>query len=87
MSDVRCVAGVDLLADYLEGLLSPAVRTSIERHVLSCERCQSFVASYQAAPAILRRATDVVLPDELRARLSEWMKMVQSASPTPPEAG
>ena len=74
MTDVRCVSGVDLLADYLEGLLEPEVRASIEQHVLACERCQAFVASYHAAPAILRDATDVVLPDELRARLIDWMK-------------
>jgi anti-sigma factor RsiW len=73
MSDVRCVSGVELLADYLEGLLPPDVRASLEEHVLGCERCQAFVASYQATPAILRTATDVVLPDELRARMAEWV--------------
>ena len=72
MSDVRCVSGVELLADYLEGLLPADVRTSLEQHVLGCERCQAFVASYQATPAILRAATDVVLPEELRKRITEW---------------
>lgn len=74
MRDVRCVSGVDLLADYLEGLLPADVRASVEQHVLACERCQAFVASYQATPAILRDATDVFLPDELRARLGEWIR-------------
>ena len=72
MSDVRCVSGVELLADYLEGLLPSDVRASLEQHVLGCERCQAFVASYQATPAILRHATDVVLPEDLRKRLSQW---------------
>ena len=31
------------------------------------------VASYQATPSILREATDVVLPDELRRRLTDWV--------------
>ena len=74
MSDVKCVSGVDLLADYLEGLLQPDVRASIEQHVLGCERCQAFVASYQATPAILRNATDVVLPVELRRSLEDWAR-------------
>jgi anti-sigma factor RsiW len=74
MSDVMCVSGVDLLADYLEGLLPPDVRASIERHVLGCERCQSFVASYQATPKILREATDVALPEELRRSIEDWMR-------------
>jgi anti-sigma factor RsiW len=72
MSDVRCASGVELLADYLEGLLPDDVRASLEQHVLGCERCQAFVASYQATPAILRAATDVVLPEELRRRLDQW---------------
>ena len=72
MSDVRCVSGVELLADYLEGLLPADVSASIEKHVLGCERCQAFVASYQATPGILRAATDVVIPEELRSRLANW---------------
>ena len=74
MIDVKCVSGVDLLADYLEGLLPPDVRASIEQHVLGCERCQAFVASYQATPAILRDATDVVLPEDLRRSLEDWAR-------------
>ena len=73
MTDVMCVSGVNLLADYLEGLLPADVRASLEQHVMGCERCQAFVASYQATPAILREATDVVLPDELRRRLTDWV--------------
>ena len=74
MIDVMCVSGVDLLADYLEGLLPPDVRASLERHVLGCERCQAFVASYQATPKILRDATDVALPDDVRRSIEVWMK-------------
>jgi len=72
MSDVKCMSGVELLADYLEGLLAPDVRASLEQHVLGCERCQAFVASYQATPGILRAATDTELPEELRQKLMEW---------------
>ena len=73
MSDVMCVSGVDLLADYLDGVLPADVRASLEQHVLGCERCQAFVASYQATPNILREATDVALPDDLRRSLDEWV--------------
>jgi anti-sigma factor RsiW len=74
MTEIVCVSGVDLLADYLEGLLPADVRASIERHVLGCERCQAFVASYQATPQILRDATDVVLPDELKRSIADWVR-------------
>ena len=74
MSDVMCESGVDLLADYLEGALALDVRASLERHVVGCERCRAFLASYQATPRILRDATDVALPADLRARLTLWLK-------------
>jgi hypothetical protein len=74
MIGVMCVSGVDLLADYLEGLLPPDVHASIERHVLGCERCQAFLASYQATPKILRDGTDVVLPDAIRRSIDDWLR-------------
>jgi anti-sigma factor RsiW len=74
MNDVRCVSGVDLLADYLEGVLPADVSASLEQHVVGCERCRAFLASYQATPKILRAATDVVLPADLRTSLAVWIK-------------
>jgi len=78
MTDLRCSFGVDLLADYLDDLLPADVRASLERHVLGCERCQAFIASYQATPKILRVATDVVLPDDLRRSIQVWMEKWRS---------
>ena len=77
MTDLQCINGVDLLADYLEDLLPTDARASLERHVLGCERCQAFLASYQATPQILREATDVVLPDDLRRSIQAWMKTLR----------
>ena len=74
MSDVMCMSGVDLLADYLEGTLPADVSASLEQHVVGCERCRAFVASYKATPRILRDATYIVLPADLRASLGAWMK-------------
>jgi len=74
MSDVRCVSGVELLADYLDGVLPADVSAALEEHVAGCERCRAFVASYQATPRILREATDAVLPADLRAKLQSWLK-------------
>jgi anti-sigma factor RsiW len=74
MSDVNCVSGVDLLADYLEGVLPAEVSAALEQHVVGCERCRAFLASYQATPRILREATDVALPAKLRASLTAWVQ-------------
>jgi anti-sigma factor RsiW len=79
MNDLKCVSGVELLADYLEGMLPADVSASLEQHVVGCERCRAFLASYQATPAILRAATDVVLPADLRASLGAWIESLASA--------
>ena len=73
MNDVKCRSGVEVLADYLEGALPPDVSASLEQHVVGCERCRAFLASYQATPRILRQATDVVLPADLQAKLKAWL--------------
>lgn len=64
-----CQSGVDLLMDYLEGVLAADVRAEVERHVAGCQRCIAFVESYRQAPGIVRRATATTLPPDLVRRL------------------
>ena len=73
MTQLVCASGVDLLMEYLEGLLPADVSTAIETHVASCPRCTAFVDSYRATPRILRDATETTLPRELRDSLRRWL--------------
>jgi anti-sigma factor RsiW len=74
MSDrVTCADGVELLLEYLEGTLAPAVSQALEAHVATCLRCAAFVASYRRTPRILRAATAVSLPDELALALRRFL--------------
>ncbi len=73
-SGVVCAAGVELLADYLEGLLPPDVRADLEAHVGGCPRCAAFLETYRATPDILRRATAVDLPPDLAGALREFLR-------------
>jgi len=82
VSDLACVQGVELLMDYLEGELPADVVARIDAHVGSCPRCQAFVASYRATPAILRRATGTTLPAELSRSL---LAAVRAAGFPPPK--
>jgi anti-sigma factor RsiW len=75
MSDVTtCASGVDLLMDYLEGVLPQASVATIDGHVARCERCQAFLASYRATPRILRAVTDLTPPADLHASLLAWLR-------------
>ena len=74
MKELVCVSGVELLMDYLEGVLPEETRLAIDVHVASCPKCTAFVASYRATPRILRDATETSVPEELQESLKKWLQ-------------
>ena len=74
MTDVSCQTGVELLMDYLEGVVPDDMRTILESHVAGCPKCAAFVASYLATPRILREATAAAMPPELQRSLLAFLR-------------
>ncbi|HWV94137.1 MAG TPA: zf-HC2 domain-containing protein [Vicinamibacterales bacterium] len=74
MTPVACASGVELLMDFIEGVLPSEVSAALEAHVAGCARCAAFVASYQATPRILRDATTVTLPADIEASLKAFLR-------------
>jgi anti-sigma factor RsiW len=74
MTDVVCRSGVDLLMEYLEGVLSPEVCAALDEHVAGCPRCAAFVESYRNTPRILREATGATLPPDVEASLRAFLR-------------
>ena len=81
MTNVSCEAGVELLMDYLEGVVPDDVRTILESHVAGCPKCTAFVASYVATPRILREATAVAMPEELQRSLLAFLRAQRGERP------
>ena len=77
MNDIACVSGVELLMDYLEGVLPPEVNAALEAHVAGCERCTAFVASYRETPRILRSATSIELPADIQDSLHAFLRTLR----------
>ncbi len=77
MNDIVCRSGVELLMDYLEGVLTPDVNAALEAHVAGCTRCTAFVASYRQTPRILRTATVTELPPEIRDSLHAFLRTLR----------
>jgi anti-sigma factor RsiW len=71
---VVCASGVELLMDYLEGMLPPGIRADLDAHVAGCPRCQAFVASYRETPRIVREATPVAVPADLERSLLAFLR-------------
>ena len=78
MNDISCGSGVELLMDYLEGVLPPEMNAALEAHVAGCERCTAFVASYRETPRILRTATAVELPADIQESLHAFLRRLRS---------
>ena len=83
MKEIACLSGVELLMDYLEGVLPPDLHAALEAHVAGCARCVAFVASYRETPRILREATAVKIPDPVEASLKTFVqRLFQKRSET-----
>jgi len=74
VTPVACASGVELLMDFIEGVLPSEVSAALEAQVAGCARCAAFVASYQATPRILRDATTVTLPADIEASLKAFLR-------------
>ena len=79
MNEIACVSGVELLMDYLEGVLPRDLHTALDEHVAGCAKCGAFVASYAATPRILREATAAAFPADLQASLEAFLRSRTSA--------
>jgi anti-sigma factor RsiW len=85
MIEVACASGVELLMDYLEGVLPENVCQALDAHVAGCARCAAFVTSYVATPRILREAGGVTLPPAVEASLQAFLRARTSTFKSGPD--
>jgi anti-sigma factor RsiW len=81
MNEIVCATGVELLMDYLEGVLSADVRAALDAHVAGCPRCVAFIASYLETPRILREATATGLPADVQLSLRAFLRAQRGRPP------
>jgi anti-sigma factor RsiW len=71
--ELNCRDTIQLLMDYVEGVLSLEDRAAIDAHCRACPRCLEFIESYRATPRLLREATASEMPAELKDRLRKFL--------------
>lgn len=59
--DVRCQQAVELVTDYLEGVLPRRARRRLERHLAGCPHCSAYLDQIRTVLA----ATGEVGPEDL----------------------
>jgi anti-sigma factor RsiW len=69
MGELSCQRFVDLLGDYVEDVLSPDERRTMDAHCLACPQCRQLLSDYRRLPEMLRRTTDAAMSPPARARL------------------
>ncbi|TMB12555.1 MAG: zf-HC2 domain-containing protein [Deltaproteobacteria bacterium] len=69
----HCKECVDLLGEYVEGVLPPDRAKALEDHLSTCPPCITFVRTYRATRKLCRNALATEMPKELMSSLSSFL--------------
>jgi anti-sigma factor RsiW len=67
--ELACVEVVELVTDYLEGVLPEADARRLERHLGTCPGCTEYLQQLRAIAGSLRGLTDDSFPADMRDAL------------------
>jgi anti-sigma factor RsiW len=71
---ITCHELIDVIDDYLDGQLAPADVDALEQHLAVCDACRAYLATYRRARALGAAAARVEMPEEMTARLREFLR-------------
>lgn len=69
----HCRECVELIGDYVDGLLPPEQSAELERHLSLCMPCITFVRTYKATSRLAREKLNQDMPEELVASLHNFL--------------
>jgi anti-sigma factor RsiW len=72
--DIGCPECMDLLADYVDGVLPREQAELLEWHIEGCAPCVAFVNTYKGTVDAARRLRETTLPPELRDKLIAFLQ-------------
>lgn len=75
--DVACRQVVEVLTDYLEGVLPVEDRAALEQHLVLCEECATFLDQLRTTIGLTGRLRAEDVPD---AVMSTVMRVVEEGS-------
>lgn len=64
-----CDELVELITDYLDGVLDPATRERFDLHLLECDGCENYLQQFRVTVATVGRIRDTDLDPVYRTRL------------------
>jgi anti-sigma factor (TIGR02949 family) len=76
-----CKDAINLLLEFLDGEMPPEESQHLREHLSGCAPCVDFLRTYKATPGLCRRALAQKMPQEVSARLTEYLRSrIKSAS-------
>ena len=72
--ELGCPECMDVLADYVDGVLPKEKAELLEWHIDGCAPCVAFVNTYKGTVDAAKRLRETTLPPELRARLIAFLQ-------------
>jgi anti-sigma factor RsiW len=70
---MTCREAIDVLADYLDQMLSPEMASRLDRHLRDCRPCVAYFKTYRKTRELVGQVGRVEMPDEMKARLREFL--------------
>lgn len=70
---MTCREAIDVLADYLDQVLSPAIAARLDAHLRDCPPCLAYLKTYRRTRDLAGQAGRVEMPQELKARLRRFL--------------
>jgi anti-sigma factor RsiW len=69
--DITCKEIVEIVSDYVEGVLSPAEREAVELHLNLCDGCSDYLEQLRLAVALAGELPADALSPELEQELCQ----------------
>jgi anti-sigma factor RsiW len=76
-----CIELVELVTDFLEGVLEPTVVARLERHLAECDGCSTYIEQFRRTISASGRLDPEAVPDEAVEPLLAVFRATTSENP------
>ena len=70
---MTCRQIIEVLADYLDQVLSPETARQLEAHLRDCPACMAYLKTYRRTRELVGKAGRIEMPEELKRRLRRFL--------------
>ncbi len=70
---MTCREVIEILADYVDGVMPAALAAELERHLEGCDPCRAYLATYRKTRALGVAAGRIDMPAEMQQRLRRFL--------------